>query len=73
MTRLSAGCLALGFAVATYCSLKVGEQSWLMAAYFCLMFLTLLLAGPGRFSVDQILHSRIARQMRVDRTVPPAE
>src|SRR5438046_1813050 len=62
MTRISAGCLAFGFAVAAYCSLKVGEQAWLIAAYFCLMFLTLLLSGAGRFSVDRILWSDIARK-----------
>jgi uncharacterized membrane protein YphA (DoxX/SURF4 family) len=58
--RLAAGCLTLGFAVATYCSLKAGEAAWMMAFYFALMFLTLLLAGPGKFSLDQLWHSSTA-------------
>jgi uncharacterized membrane protein YphA (DoxX/SURF4 family) len=53
-TRPFAGSLTLGFAAATYCSLKAGEPAWMMAFYFCLMYLTLALAGPGRFSVDYL-------------------
>jgi uncharacterized membrane protein YphA (DoxX/SURF4 family) len=66
LARASAGCLTIGFAVATYFSLKVGEPAWMMAGYFCLMFLTLWLAGPGRFSVDQLVRSRKANQAAVD-------
>lgn len=57
-TRYSAGLLFLGFAVATYCSLKAGEPAWLMAGYFGLMFATIVFTGPGKFSVDVLLRSR---------------
>jgi uncharacterized membrane protein YphA (DoxX/SURF4 family) len=57
LARPAAGCLALGFAVATISSVKFGEE-WLMAAYFWLMFSTLLLTGAGKFSIDQVLRSR---------------
>ncbi len=30
----------------------------MMAAYFCVMFATLLLTGPGKFSIDARLQSR---------------
>jgi uncharacterized membrane protein YphA (DoxX/SURF4 family) len=56
-TRYAATSLALGFAVATFCSLKAEEPVWMMAAYFCLMFTTLLVTGPGQFSIDYLLHS----------------
>ena len=50
--RYAAATLTIGFAAATVCSLKAGEQAWLTAAYFCVIFLSLLLTGPGRFSMD---------------------
>ena len=56
--RVAALSLAIGFAAATLCSLKVGEPSWLAAACYCLMFATILLTGPGRFSIDHLLKSR---------------
>lgn len=59
-TRYAAACVFIGFAVATYCSLKVGEAAWLTAAYFALMFATIALTGPGTFSIDFILRSRAA-------------
>jgi len=61
-SRFCAACLTVGFAVATYCSLKTAEPAWMMAAYFCLMFLLLWLADPGRYSLDQWLLSRFARK-----------
>lgn len=61
-SRFCAACLTVGFAVASYCSLKTAEPAWMMAAYFCLMFLVLWLAGPGRYSLDQWLLSRFARK-----------
>lgn len=74
--RIPAGCLTAGFAVATWCSLKVGEPAWMMAGCFCLMFLTLLLAGPGRFSLDHALWLRKAGRLSADQsskmTVPGA-
>lgn len=59
-TRYAATCLFVGFSVATYCSLKVGEAAWLTAAYFALMFATAALTGPGMFSIDYMLNSRTA-------------
>lgn len=53
-TRPAAVCLALGFAVAAACSLKMGERAWLFAAYFFLMFATLALTGPGRYALDSL-------------------
>jgi putative oxidoreductase len=57
-TRFAAGSLAFGFAVATCCSLKAAEPAWMMAGYFCIMFTTLLLTGPGRVSIDYLLESK---------------
>lgn len=59
LTRYAAAALAFGFLVATFCSFKVHEPSWILAAYYCLIFTTLLLTGPGRFSIDYLLRSRI--------------
>jgi uncharacterized membrane protein YphA (DoxX/SURF4 family) len=61
LTRPAALSLAIGFAAATYCSLKAGEQIWLLAAAYCLMAATLALTGPGRFSVD----SRFASESKL--------
>ena len=49
--------LTLGFAVATACSLKVGEASWFLAAYYTIIFATLTLTGPGRYSFDELKKS----------------
>ncbi|HEY3784419.1 MAG TPA: DoxX family protein [Steroidobacteraceae bacterium] len=59
--RVPAGFLTLGFAGATYYSLKADEPIWMLAAYFFLMFLTLLVSGPGRFSLDSLLRSQLAK------------
>jgi uncharacterized membrane protein YphA (DoxX/SURF4 family) len=67
-SRYAAASLAFGFAVATCCSLKASEPAWLMAACFCIMFLTLLLTGPGEFSIDSLLESRA--RARLETTVP---
>jgi uncharacterized membrane protein YphA (DoxX/SURF4 family) len=53
-TRYATAAPVVGFAVATACSLKIGETSWLMARYFCLLFVTLLLTGPGKLAVDYL-------------------
>jgi putative oxidoreductase len=58
LTRFAAASLAFGFAVATYCSLKAAEAAWMMAGYFFIMFTTLLLAGPGKFSIDYLLETK---------------
>ena len=69
-SRISAACLTVGFAVATYCSLKAAEPAWMMAAYFCLMFLVLWLAGPGSYSLDQLLSSRFAKKIATNQLPP---
>jgi putative oxidoreductase len=53
-TRLAAAFLAVGFAVATYCSARIAEPSVFMAACYCLMFIVLSLTGPGKFSIDHM-------------------
>jgi uncharacterized membrane protein YphA (DoxX/SURF4 family) len=58
-TRVAASSLAFGFAAAALCSLRVGEPSWLAAASYCLMFATILLTGPGQFSIDHLLKSSV--------------
>jgi putative oxidoreductase len=63
-TRYAAGCLSGAFVVAAYCSFKIGEETWLMAAHFALMFAALMLTGPGRLSIDCLLKSRTARGSR---------
>jgi putative oxidoreductase len=52
-TRLSAACAALSMAGAFYFSLRVGEEP-LRAALYLLIFATLALTGPGRFSLDYL-------------------
>jgi uncharacterized membrane protein YphA (DoxX/SURF4 family) len=52
--RIASVALALGFAVATYCSERVHESSWVLASAYCLMFATLVLTGPGKFSIDRL-------------------
>lgn len=67
LTRFAAASLAFGFAVATGCSLKAAEPSWMMAGYFCIMFTTLLLTGPGQLSIDAFVEAR--HRARFDETV----
>jgi len=55
LSRVASGTLAFGFAVAAYCSIRVHENSSMLAAGYCLMFATLLLTGPGKFSIDHML------------------
>lgn len=57
LTRYAAGCLFFGFSVAVWCSLKMHEEAWLTAAYFALMSATIVLTGPGKFSIDGLLQS----------------
>jgi|SRR5579864_3599844 len=61
LSRYAAAFLALGFAVATFCSLRVGEPAWLSAAYFCMNFFALSLTGPGKFSIDHVLQTKTTR------------
>jgi uncharacterized membrane protein YphA (DoxX/SURF4 family) len=59
-TRYAAGSLFLSFVVAAYCSQRVGEEAWLMAGYFALMFATIALTGPGKLSIDFARNCRAA-------------
>jgi len=59
-TRVAAAFLAVGFAIATYCSARIAEPSVFMAACYCLMFLVLSLTGPGRYSIDNLRAVAIA-------------
>jgi uncharacterized membrane protein YphA (DoxX/SURF4 family) len=66
LSRVAAASLGLGFLAATYLSLKAGEDgaSMIAASCYCLMFSTLALTGPGRFSIDDLLGQRSARKKR---------
>ncbi len=59
-TRVAAAFLAVGFAIATYCSARIAEPSVFMAACYCLMFLVLSLTGPGEYSIDNLRAVAIA-------------
>jgi uncharacterized membrane protein YphA (DoxX/SURF4 family) len=54
LTRLLAASLGLGMAGALYTSVRLGED-WLRAALYLIIFITLILTGPGEFSLDQFL------------------
>ena len=54
LTRLLAASLALGMAGALYTSVRLGED-WLRAALYLIIFVALILTGPGKFSLDYLL------------------
>jgi putative oxidoreductase len=54
LTRLLAVSLAIGMAGALYTSVRLGED-WLRAALYLIIFVALILTGPGKFSLDQLL------------------
>lgn len=54
LTRASAVIGALGMAVAFYVSLRLDEEP-LRAALYLVIFATIGVAGPGRFSLDHLL------------------
>lgn len=58
LTRYAAGSLALGFVAATYLSIRMGEDAWLIALCYVVMFTTLALTGAGKLSIDSLLASR---------------
>ena len=62
-TRLASGSVALGFVAATYFSVRMREDAWLIAMIYAVMFATVTLTGPGKFSIDYILESRAAKGM----------
>jgi uncharacterized membrane protein YphA (DoxX/SURF4 family) len=57
VTRALAISAALGMAGALYTSVRL-EEDWLRAALYLIIFVTLSLAGPGRFSIDRWLQIR---------------
>lgn len=57
LTRFMATSAALGMAGALYTSVRLGED-WLRAALYFIIFIALILTGPGKFSVDQFFKGR---------------
>jgi uncharacterized membrane protein YphA (DoxX/SURF4 family) len=53
LTRSLSASLALGMAGALYTSVRLGED-WLRAALYLIIFITLILNGPGKFSLDHL-------------------
>lgn len=54
LTRLLSASLALGMAGALYVSVRLDED-WLRAALYLIIFIALILTGPGEFSLDHLL------------------
>jgi uncharacterized membrane protein YphA (DoxX/SURF4 family) len=54
LTRVLSASLALGIAGALYVSVRLSED-WLRAALYLIIFITLILTGPGEFSLDHLL------------------
>ena len=52
--KITCASLALGMAGALYTSVRLGED-WLRAALYLIIFITLILTGPGEFSLDHLL------------------
>ena len=59
-TRYASGSVALGFAAATYFSVRIGEDAWLIALFYAVMFATLALTGAGQLSIDYLWAIRAA-------------
>ena len=57
LTRLLAASAAIGMAGALYTSVRLGED-WLRAALYLIVFMVLVLTGPGKFSVDHLLQRK---------------
>ena len=54
LTRILSTSLALGMVGALYVSVRLDED-WLRAALYLIIFTTLILTGPGEFSLDHFL------------------
>jgi uncharacterized membrane protein YphA (DoxX/SURF4 family) len=54
-SRVAACSLAIGFGAATFLSLRAGEDAWLTASFYCLMFASIALTGSGAFSIDRVV------------------
>lgn len=61
-TRYASGSVALGFVAATYLSVRMGEDAWLIALFYAVTFATLALTGPGNLSVDYMFGFRAAKK-----------
>ena len=53
-TRLLSASLALGMVGALYVSVRLDED-WLRATLYLIIFIALVLTGPGKFSLDRLL------------------
>jgi len=62
LTRLLAASAALGMAGSLYTSIRLGED-WLRAALYLIVFTVLVLAGPGKFSVDHLLKRKRPQEL----------
>ena len=65
LTRLLAASAALGMAGALYTSVRLGED-WLRAALYLIVFATLVLTGPGKFSADHVLQRKKSPRPKAD-------
>jgi len=63
--RFAALCLTIGFAAATYYSLRMNEDAWLIAMLYAVMFCALLFAGPGKYSIDFLRSHRRSHLKKV--------
>lgn len=59
-TRYATGSVAIGFVAATYLSVRMGEDAWLIAGFYAAMFTTLALTGAGKLSIDYVWVTRAA-------------
>src|SRR5262249_25610697 len=57
LTRFAAASLALGMVGALYTSVRLGED-WLRAALYLIIFFSLSITGPARFSLDRLLNKQ---------------
>jgi putative oxidoreductase len=66
LTRYAAGSVALGFFAATYLSVRMGEDAWLIALFYAVMFTTLALTGSGKLSIDYLRAFRTTAKGSID-------
>jgi uncharacterized membrane protein YphA (DoxX/SURF4 family) len=57
-TRYAAVCVAAGFVAAVYFSRRAGEDAWITAALYAVMFGALAFTRGGRWSMDRWLECR---------------
>jgi uncharacterized membrane protein YphA (DoxX/SURF4 family) len=69
-TRVLAASAAMGMVGALYTSLRLGED-WLRAALYLIVFFSLSLTGPGKFSVDRFWQTKKAN--RSNRATPVSD